>query len=174
MRCLCGFLSIAFVLLLTTGCGYIDNEHMVDMFFENGAIYTMDNFGTVAENMAIKDGKIIFLGTSDDGNKYKNNAKEVVDLVKKGNGITVIAHPDTIGWSNRELYFKIKSLQERGLSGIEIINKNTENNNVEYYAYLAEELGLIKTVGSDFHNPKEQDIGVAVEEDIYKEFIKKI
>ena len=80
MKFLYGFLSIAFILFLTTGCGYIDNEHMVDMFFENGAIYTMDNFGTVAENMAIKDGKIVFLGTADDGKKYKDNAKEVVDL----------------------------------------------------------------------------------------------
>lgn len=80
MRCLYGFLSVVFVLFVTTGCVYIDNEHMVDMFFENGAIYTMDNFGTVAESMAIKDGKIVFLGTSDGGKKYKDNAKEVVDL----------------------------------------------------------------------------------------------
>ena len=105
---------------------------------------------------------------------YKITPKEVVDLVKKGNGITVIAHPDTIGWSNRELYFRIRALQERGLSGIEIINKNTENKNIEYYEYLTEKFGLIKTVGSDFHSPKEQNMGVEVDENIYKEFIKKI
>ena len=45
---------------------------------------------------------------------------------------------------------------------------------MEYYTYLVEKLGLIKTVGSDFHNPNEQNIGVEVENNIYKEFIKKI
>lgn len=45
---------------------------------------------------------------------------------------------------------------------------------MEYYAYLTEKFGLIKTVGSDFHSPKEQNMGVEVDENIYKEFIKKI
>lgn len=80
MRCFYGFLIAVFTLVFVTGCGNIQNEQMVDLFFENGLIYTMDNCGTVFESMAIKDGRIVFLGTAGDGEKYRTNSKEVVDL----------------------------------------------------------------------------------------------
>lgn len=83
MRYFYSLLVIIFTLFFVPGCRNIENEQMVDVFFENGLIYTMDNYGTVSENMAIKDGKIVFLGTADDGKNYKVNAKEVVDLDKK-------------------------------------------------------------------------------------------
>ncbi len=80
MRCFYGFLIIVFALFVVPGCGYVENEQMADVFFENGLIYTMDNCGTVFESMAIKDGKVVFLGTVNDGEEYKNKAREVVDL----------------------------------------------------------------------------------------------
>lgn len=73
-------LLIFFALFFASGCGNVTNEQMVDVFFENGLIYTMDNCGTIVESMAIKDGKIVFLGTVDDGEKYKFNATKVVNL----------------------------------------------------------------------------------------------
>ena len=151
----------------------IENNLSIDLLDKKKLVKYLIYKG-YAENVLDAYNKLIGYGQKYYIANYKITPKEVIDLVKKGSGITVLAHPDTIGCSNVELYFKIRSLQERGLSGIEIINKNTENKNMEYYTYLAEKLGLIKTVGSDFHNPNEQNIGVEVENNIYKEFIKKI
>lgn len=83
MRWLSGGLLIIFVFVFLSGCENRKNDQTVDLFFENGLIYTMDNYGTVFESMAIQNGKIVFLGTVDDGKKYKEEATEVVDLEGK-------------------------------------------------------------------------------------------
>lgn len=52
----------------------------VDTYFENGTVYTVDAQDSVAQALAVKDGKIIFVGSAVDGAPYKAAAKEVVDL----------------------------------------------------------------------------------------------
>jgi len=52
----------------------------VDLFFENGIVYTADKVNTVAQCLAVKDGKIRFVGSNDEGNQYRNRAKEIIDL----------------------------------------------------------------------------------------------
>lgn len=52
----------------------------VDQYFENGTIYTVDDKNTLAEGLAVADGKIVFVGTAAEGSAYKAAAKEVVDL----------------------------------------------------------------------------------------------
>lgn len=52
----------------------------VDSYFENGSIYTVDASDTVAQALAVKDGKIVFVGSEQEGERYKASAKEVVDL----------------------------------------------------------------------------------------------
>ena len=80
MRCFSGGLLIIFIFVFLSGCENKQNDEIIDVFFENGLIYTMDNRGTVSESMAVKDGEIVFLGTVNDGEEYKNKAREVVDL----------------------------------------------------------------------------------------------
>lgn len=80
MRYFYCLLVISFALFCASGCGNVTNDQPVDVFFENGLIHTVDNYGDVFESMAIKDGKIVFLGTADEGEKYKFNATKVVDL----------------------------------------------------------------------------------------------
>lgn len=81
MKRFCCFLLFVFIFL--SGCAGKSNEQNVDVFFENGLIYTMDNYGTISESMAIKDGRIVFVGTADDGQKYKDSAREIIDLEGK-------------------------------------------------------------------------------------------
>ncbi|MDL2252876.1 amidohydrolase [Ruminococcaceae bacterium OttesenSCG-928-I18] len=51
-----------------------------DLYFENGTIYTVDEQDSVVEALAVKDGKIVFVGSAADGQAYKEAAAEVVDL----------------------------------------------------------------------------------------------
>lgn len=55
----------------------------VDKLFINGLIYSIDDNNNIYESMAIKDGSIVALGTSEEINKYKCENTEVVDLEQK-------------------------------------------------------------------------------------------
>ena len=77
MRCFSGGVLIIFIFVFLSGCENKQNDEIVDVFFENGLIYTMDNRRTVSESMAVKDGEIVFLGTVNEGEEYKNKAREV-------------------------------------------------------------------------------------------------
>lgn len=64
----------------TTSAATPSNQVIADTILENGTIYTIDNSNTVAEAIAIKDGKILFVGNKTNAEAYKGNATEVVDL----------------------------------------------------------------------------------------------
>lgn len=74
-----------FVLLLTltfmmgSVCQAADSMD-ADIYFENGVVYTADAEDTLAEALAVRDGKIVFVGAAEDGAAYKASAREVVDL----------------------------------------------------------------------------------------------
>lgn len=56
------------------------NSAAPSTYFENGTIYTADAQDTVAEALAIEDGKIVFVGSAAEGASYRESAEEVVDL----------------------------------------------------------------------------------------------
>jgi hypothetical protein len=76
------------ILLVIVGCTQVSPEtantsetlHKADLFFENGIIYTVDREDTIAQTLAVKDGKIIFVGSTEEGQSYKKGATEVVDI----------------------------------------------------------------------------------------------
>ncbi|MEL7655302.1 MAG: amidohydrolase family protein, partial [Bacillota bacterium] len=59
------------------------NAVVADTLLENGTIYTIDDANTVAEAIAIKDGKILFVGSKTAAEAYKGTATKVVDLKGK-------------------------------------------------------------------------------------------
>ena len=104
---------------------------------------------------------------------YKITPEETINMVKETGGISVWAHPYSVTPNENEIYKLAKELKEYGLTGIEIINKkiNSRNNTL---IDIANSLDLIQTVGSDFHNPYEDEIGINVDEKIYESFQKKL
>ncbi len=54
--------------------------HPVDLVFENGVVFTADSRDTLAECLAVKDGRIVFVGSAADGAAYKGPDTETVDL----------------------------------------------------------------------------------------------
>jgi predicted amidohydrolase YtcJ len=54
-----------------------------DLVLTNGAIYTMDNARTWAQALAVKNGKIIFVGTASGAKTFQGDKTKIVDLKGK-------------------------------------------------------------------------------------------
>lgn len=83
-----------------------DKADPADMIFTNGVIYTVNEDQPKVEAVAVKDGMILAVGTSEEIEKYKSEATEVIDL----NGETMTpgiieshAHLMGIGYNKLEL-----------------------------------------------------------------------
>jgi 3',5'-nucleoside bisphosphate phosphatase len=75
--------------------------------------------------------------------------EEAVAFVHAAGGVAVLAHPGVLP----DYVAMVKRLVPAGLDGVEVIHpKNDETTQKTLWA-LAEEHGLIKTGGSDFHGP---------------------
>src|SRR6185295_3038452 len=57
------------------------SKKMADAIYYNGSIYTVDSNFTIAQAFAVKDGKIIDVGTNEHIREY--DAKEKIDLQEK-------------------------------------------------------------------------------------------
>jgi len=72
--------TIALLMALAlAGCG-VDPEKAADLALTGGKIYTVDAGRTWAEAVAIKDGRIVFVGTDKDARGFIGDDTKVVDL----------------------------------------------------------------------------------------------
>lgn len=60
-----------------------EDAKQADLYFENGTIMTVNEQNDIVEALAVKDGRIVFAGSSADGQPYKDGAGSVVDLQGK-------------------------------------------------------------------------------------------
>jgi predicted amidohydrolase YtcJ len=85
-----------FILATLSAC---NNANKVDTIVHHAVIYTVDSAFTIAESMAIKDGKIFAVGTNDDIAK-KYTANETIDA--KGEALypgLIDAHAHFVGYA---------------------------------------------------------------------------
>lgn len=77
-----GFMFL--VLALLPACGPVDKEgpavETADLVFQGGNIYTVDATRSWAQSVAIKSGKIAFVGSDDESAEYVGPNTKVVDL----------------------------------------------------------------------------------------------
>ncbi len=73
-----------FVLALLPACGPLDKQGLAvetaDLVFQGGNIYTVDASRSWAQSVAIKSGKIAFVGSDDESAEYVGPNTKVVDL----------------------------------------------------------------------------------------------
>lgn len=82
-----------------------------DIVFKNGNVYTVNERQPHAEAIAVKGGKIIFVGSNKDVKAYEGKATRVVDL----KGSTVVpgmtdAHYHLMGVGQREMTFNLEGV----------------------------------------------------------------
>lgn len=105
---------------------------------------------------------------------HKISPEKLIELVTSCGGVTALAHPNTINYSDDQLFETVKKLKAYGLAGIEIINKKISSRDTAYYMQIARRLDLLMTVGSDFHDPKNDFLGIEVDEKLKEEFVKRL
>ncbi|MBS3107317.1 PHP domain-containing protein [Candidatus Woesearchaeota archaeon] len=101
---------------------------------------------------------------------FELTMKEAIELIHKAKGLAFLAHP--IAYIKvKNLHNLVKKFKEAGGDGIEVIycyrkNKpyigvpiDKQNELIEIANQLAEEFNLLKSGGSDFHDPKTDIIG---------------
>lgn len=81
--------------------------------------------------------------------KYSFQPEEVIEVIRKANGIAILAHP---GLS--EVDESIGKYIKHGLQGLEAYHSNHTKQMTAKYLKLAEHYGLITTGGSDCHGLK--------------------
>ncbi len=84
--------------------------------------------------------------------KFISEPEEVISILIRANSVPVLAHPGLLGSED-----KIRFLAEKGVRGIEVYHPKHDPWLTSRYAQIAEELGLVKTGGSDFHGPGSRD-----------------
>ncbi|KAF0236089.1 MAG: putative metal-dependent hydrolase, partial [bacterium] len=88
-----------------------DKADKADVVFNNGNIYTVSDKQSKAEAIAVKDSKIIFVGTNEQVKSYMNSGTQVVDL----KGSTVVpgmtdAHYHLSGVGDREVRLNLEGV----------------------------------------------------------------
>lgn len=88
--------------------------------------------------------------------------EEGIRLIKEAGGHPVIAHPMSLFISWGKLPEKLAFWQEIGIEGIEVWHSGCKPRKCDRLESLADQLGLFKTGGSDFHgkNRKDRPLGM--------------
>jgi len=82
MKKITSILSV-FILVTIFSCGTNDSNEKADIVFKNGIIYTMDESAPESEAVAVKDGRIIYVGNSSGAVQYEGENTNIVDLKGK-------------------------------------------------------------------------------------------
>lgn len=85
--------------------------------------------------------------------KASYTAQEIICMIKKANGIAVLAHPQNLKLEDNELVEKIKELKSYGLDGMECYHSEQTKEEMIKFEKIANDLGLVITKGTDYHGP---------------------
>lgn len=85
--------------------------------------------------------------------KTSFSAEKIIKMIKKANGIAVLAHPQTLKLEDEELENKLNELITYGLDGLECYHSKQTPEQMHTFKALAKKLNLLVTKGSDYHGP---------------------
>lgn len=79
------------------------------------------------------------------------SVEETIDFIRQTGAVSILAHPCLIKLNEQDLYNEIIRLQKIGLQGMEVQHSDMTIEDMKKYQSWAEELGLLKSGGSDYH-----------------------
>ena len=77
--------------------------------------------------------------------------EECIELILKSNGIPILAHPKSLGLSEKKFLILLKELINTGLKGIEVYHSSHTKEEMNYYLEIANKYNLLISGGSDYH-----------------------
>ncbi len=113
------------------------------------------------------------------GQKYyvpnkKIKPQEVIRLINRYKGVSILAHPNILNLSIQDLKSTILDLKDLGLMGVEVENLKMNLAYSNDLALFCLKNNLLITKGSDFHDPRTDKIGLEDDREIYKKLKLKI
>ena len=87
--------------------------------------------------------------------------EEVIRVIRAAGGLPVLAHPSLYaGWmtSEAELRERFQGLQAYGLDGVELYQGETTLEHARLVSRAVAGLGLLPTIGSDYHGVNKNDV----------------
>lgn len=78
---------------------------------------------------------------------------ECINLIINSGGIPVLAHPNTLKLTEKELLILIKKMISIGLKGIECYHSTFTEEESKLYLRIAKDYNLLISGGSDYHGP---------------------
>lgn len=79
------------------------------------------------------------------------NYQECLELIYNSGGIPVLAHPNTLKLSDKELLILLKDMINNGLQGIEVYHSSHSKEEIKFYLDIANKYNLLISGGSDYH-----------------------
>jgi hypothetical protein len=94
--------------------------------------------------------------------RLRMGPERAMKLIRAAGGLPVLAHPHLLGLKRTALRTLVEELKRLGLAGIEAYHSQQSTDVTSGMLWLAKDLGLIVTGGSDFHGAFNPDIRIGV------------
>lgn len=103
-------------------------------------------------------GEFLDTGKSYYVEREKMTTSTLIKEIREVKGVPVLAHPKSLKMGYTDLEKLLENFKKYGLEGIEVYNPHHTEEQISMFSELADEFSLIKTVGSDFHAKKDDEI----------------
>lgn len=94
--------------------------------------------------------------------REKMQVDELIQNILLCKGLPVIVHPKSLRLNDSDFIQFMRELKEFGLVGIEAYNPHNSPEKTAFYVNVCNELGLITTVGSDYHGRSNENIEIGL------------
>jgi len=134
-----------------SGGGQVGRPHIARALYQSGFV------------RSLQEAFDIYLGNNGRAyvSKFRFPPDEAIAMIRDARGIPVLAHPFTLGLETSEtLRPLLKELMALGLAGIECYYPEHSSGQEGLYLFLARELGLLITGGSDFHGDNKPEVNL--------------
>lgn len=141
----------------------VSYDEMVERF---GTVIGRPHFGRILIELGLaKDMQDAFDRYIEKGQKYYlprtiMPLERAISIIKEAGGISVIAHPFQYRYDDKMLRELIEVCMGYGVKGMECRYSGYGEDKVKYLSDLADEYGLVKTGGSDFHGENKKHISL--------------
>lgn len=98
--------------------------------------------------------------------KERLSAKRAIEMIHAAGGLACLAHPTQLRKENSaQVRHEIKRLADFGLDAVEVIHSDHRDSVVAELTEIADDYGLLKTGGSDFHGGNKPHIRIGTAHD---------